>query len=96
MDPNVDMGLAAEVPDKRRAFEAPVVPDAVVANVPLFVKSQMAGVEASLDFKATQRFVLVRLTERLDEQLQYVESEWVAWAKETVQLAGYTEEWAQQ
>lgn len=35
-------------------------------------------------------------TRSLDEQLQYVESEWVAWAKETVQLAGYTEEWAQQ
>jgi multiple sugar transport system substrate-binding protein len=35
-------------------------------------------------------------TRSLDEQLQYVEAEWIAWAKETVQQAGYTEDWATQ
>ena len=49
IDPHVHMWGAAEIPDKRRAFESPVVPNAVVAEIALLVKSQAACVQAALD-----------------------------------------------
>ena len=40
VDPDVDVRLAAEVPDERRAFQPPVVPLAVVADVAFLVERQ--------------------------------------------------------
>ena len=66
----MDMRLAAEVPDERRTFQTPVVPDSVFAKVTFLVKGESAGIQTALDFQATRDFVLVGLAERFQQQLQ--------------------------
>ena len=46
------MRAAAEIPDERRPFKHPVVPDAVIADVTLLVEGQTALVEAALFLEA--------------------------------------------
>ena len=51
MHPAVDVRGAAEIPDHVRAFELPVVPDAVVADVAFFVEDEAEVVEAVVKIK---------------------------------------------
>ena len=67
VDPDVHVRGAAVVPDERRAFEPPDVPDAVFADVLLGEVGEVAGVEAALLFEALERFVAVGLTVGLDQ-----------------------------
>ena len=64
------VGRTAEVPDERRAFESPVVPHAVFADVPLLVERQVTRVETPLLFQAGNHFIAVALAIRFDKFAQ--------------------------
>src|SRR5947209_6416454 len=72
VDPDVNVGRAAEVPDERRSFEPPAVPDLVVAQVAFLVEGQRAPVETALGLQAGGDFIAVRLTIGLDQLLQHL------------------------
>src|SRR2546430_14904293 len=66
--PDVDVRLAAEVPDERRPLAPPVVPDAVLADVAVLVERQAALVEAAGPLQAGHRLVAVLRPERPEPQ----------------------------
>jgi hypothetical protein len=45
----MNVWIATEVPDKRRTFQSPVVPEIVFSQVTFLIESQVAGVETSLN-----------------------------------------------
>ncbi len=63
---------ATEIPDERRAFQSPAIPDAVVADVAIAVEGQRASVEPALRLQAIGDFVSIALAIRLDEDLQHL------------------------
>src|SRR5262249_22884387 len=67
------MRFAAEVPDKRRAFETPVVPLAIllVSEVTVLVESQTTFIQPALPFETLEGFVLIFLAIRLNERHQH-------------------------
>src|SRR5262245_38647879 len=74
VDPDVDVRLAAEVPDKRRAFQSPVVPFAVVTDVAFLVEGQAAFIDAALLLQAVLDLVLILFAiwiEQAQEDLLY-------------------------
>lgn len=64
------MGGAAEVPDEGGAFDAPVVPDAVVAEVVVLVVGEAEGVDAAVLFEALHDFFDVGGAEHVEEGLE--------------------------
>ncbi len=73
VDPDVDVRVAAEVPDERRAFQPPVVPDAVVADVAVLCRRPASTCRGrpGLSRQASD-FVAVALAVRLDQLLQHL------------------------
>src|SRR5579871_4486797 len=47
IDPDVNVRAAAEIPDERRPFQSPVVPDAVVADARVLVEGQAAVIQTA-------------------------------------------------
>ena len=46
VDPDVNMGHAAEVPDEGRPLNPPAIPDAVLTQIAILVKRHRKGIEA--------------------------------------------------
>ena len=53
------------MPDESRTLKAPVVPDAVTAEVITLVKGEVALIKAAILFQRSDRFILVTLAEGL-------------------------------
>lgn len=66
------MRRAAEEPDEGWAFDAPVVIDAVVAEIALFIEGEAAMVEPALRGEAFHRLVLIGFTKRLQHVVEDV------------------------
>ena len=47
MHPSVDVGFAAEIPDHGGTFNLPDIPDAVLADILIFVERHVQGIEAA-------------------------------------------------
>src|SRR5690606_38623594 len=62
--PHVYVRRTAEVPDEAGAFQAPAIPDLIVAQVAVAVESQRALVQTALGLEARQHFVFVGLAIR--------------------------------
>jgi hypothetical protein len=62
----MNMRIAAEVPDHRRTFDLPHVPDAVLANVLILVKRHVQVLEAVL-LDQLHRFVGVGFAKRREQ-----------------------------
>ena len=69
VDPHVDVRCAAEMPHERRAFQSPVVPDLILADVVIGEECQVTSVQASLALQALQRLLLIGLAEGFDQFL---------------------------
>src|SRR5690349_19546019 len=72
IDPDMNMGGAPEVPDKGGAFQSPVVPFPIIAEVAFLVEGQAAHVETALPLQTGQGLGPVLLPIRLDERLEDV------------------------
>jgi hypothetical protein len=57
------------MPDKSRPFDAPIVPDTVIAQIVKAIKGQRAFVLAALSLEGGDDFIAVRLAVRLDQLL---------------------------
>jgi hypothetical protein len=70
VDPDVHVRVAAEIPDKGRAFDPPVVPFTFLAQRVFLVEDQVALVEAALLLQTFQHRVLIRRAIRLQQAPQ--------------------------
>ena len=61
--PNMNVGAPAEIPDKGRPLESPVVVNAVIAQVTFLVEGQVTTVESAAGGKALEGFLPVGMPE---------------------------------
>jgi hypothetical protein len=59
VQPDVDVWSSSVMPDEGWAFETPIVPDAVVAQIVFLVKSEMTGIQSALLLECGQCFFAV-------------------------------------
>src|SRR5262249_9864122 len=70
VDPDVNVGFAAEVPDEGWAFKTPIVPDAIVAEIAFLVEGEVALIQTALGIQALDDFIAVGGAEGLEEDLE--------------------------
>jgi hypothetical protein len=70
VDPDMDVGCATEVPNETWAFQSPIIPNAILSDVLVGVKSEMEAIESSLFREALLDFVAIGGTKGLDEFME--------------------------